>query len=64
MRLVQFTMTDGTLMAVNPDKVDAIMEVGIRTRVHAGEFYHDVVEPFHDVLDMLTAKNDEQKADE
>lgn len=64
MRLVRFTLTDGTLIAVNPDKVDAIMQVGRRTRVHAGEFYHDVAEPFYDVFDMLTAKNDEQKADE
>lgn len=64
MRLVQFTMTDGTLMAVNPDKVDAIMEVGRRTRIHAGEFYHDVFEAFPVVFDMLTAKNDEHKADE
>lgn len=64
MRLVQFTLTDGTLMAVNPDKVDDILEMGARTRIRYGHHYHDVVEPFHAVFDMLTAKNDEQKTDE
>lgn len=58
MKLVPFRLENGTMMAVNADRVDAIMESGGRTRIFAGDFYQDVTESFYTVFAVLQAKEE------
>ena len=60
MKLVPFVLEDKTMVAVNPERVEAIKTVGNKTRIFAGEFYVDVTESVYAVYGLLTNEKDSE----
>lgn len=60
MRLVTFVKEDGNMVAVSPDAVEGLWEVGNGlVRISVGEFYADVPGDFESVCKTLLGEDGE-----
>ena len=58
MRLIPFQLANGTMIAVNPERVDAIIQIGKTTEIYCGEFSKQVPLPFNTVFAVLQVTED------